>query len=211
MFDPSEDFLDVIDGLEAVTLARADGSPSVAVSHALRLAVRTREAAPAAGHCQASDVVWHLPAAELPEGPRLGDAIVDAADRRWTILEVHFAARGSRWRCTARDLAIAAGLDATVDVEQATYAKGESGADVPTWSVWRAGLAARIQPIAAEIRTAEGRQVAATRVTIYLAGDVGVDPAHRIRGPDGRIYTILGVRKASRADALVEIDAVRRE
>jgi head-tail adaptor len=211
MFDPSDDFPEVIDGLEAVTLARADGSPGVAVPSALRLATRTREAAPCGGHYQTSDVVWHLPTAELAEGPHLGDAIVDAAGQRWTILEVQCAGRGTRWRCAARNLAIAAGLDATVDIEQATYAKGASGTDVPTWTLWRAGVAARIQPVQSDVRTAAGRQCVETRVTIYLAEDVGVAPAHRIRGPEGGYYTILAVRKASRADALVEIDAVCRE
>ncbi len=211
MFDPSDDFPDVIDGLEAVTLVRADGSPGVAVPSALRLATRSREAAPCAGHYATSDVVWNLPGAQLPDGPRLGDTIVDASGQRWTVLEVQRAARGTRWRCAARHLAIAGGLDAAIDIEQATLAKGESGVDVPTWTVWRAGVPARIQPIRTHTLTAEGRQLAATCVTIYLAEDVGVDPTHRIRGPDGRIYTIQAVRKASRADALVEIDAVRRE
>ncbi|MCR4415272.1 MAG: head-tail adaptor protein [Thermoguttaceae bacterium] len=211
MFDPSDDFPDVIDGLEAVTLVRADGSPGAAVPGALRLATRSREAAACAGHYRASDAVWNLPAAQLPDGPRLGDTIVDAAGQRWTVLEVQLAARGTRWRCAARNLAIAGGLDATIDIEQATSAKGDSGADVPVWTLWRAGVPARIQPIQSHMLAAEGRQLAATRVTIYLAEDVGVSPAHRIRGPDGRIYTIQAVRKASRADALVEIDAVRCE
>ena len=40
---------------------------------------------PGEGQQLADDLVWHLPVAELPEAPRLGDVILDGAGHRWTI------------------------------------------------------------------------------------------------------------------------------
>jgi hypothetical protein len=210
MFDPRDDFADVADGLEPVTLVRPGSSAAEAVPHALRRAVAVREAAVSAGRYTTADVAWHLPAAELADPPRPGDAIIDASGGRWTVLEVRLAAQGGRWRCVARDLAVAAGLDSYVDIEQAEYGKGEAGADAPAWHVWKTGLRARIQPVESRVETAEGRQATSVRYVIYLAEDVAVGHAHRLRGPDGAVYTVLAARKPARVDALVEIEASRQ-
>jgi hypothetical protein len=141
--DPSGDFPQAADATEAVTLRRrgtSPGSPGTVVPHALRRAVTTREAAQSHGRYTASDVTWHLPTGELPESPRLGDVIADGEGRRWTVLEVQLATLGTRWRCTARDLAIVYALDDTVTVLKASYAKGEGGAAEATWRPWKTGV-----------------------------------------------------------------------
>jgi len=207
-FDPSLDLAAVADGLQAVTLVRPGNSAATVVAHALCRTIRTREAQASEGQHTKSDVVWHLPASELPETPRLGDVIVDAQGRRWTVLQVRAATLGSRWRCVARDLAIVHRLDETIRIEKAVYAKGPSGAEEATWHLWRAGLRARIQPAAQEVGDQHERTVTPSAFKIFVAQDVDVDHTCRIRGPDGKIYRIVGCRKAERIDALVEIDVV---
>jgi hypothetical protein len=96
MFDPSGDLANVVDGLEAVSVTRRGSSASAVVDHALRQAVKTREAQRSQGRYTAGDVVWHLPTAELAEPPRPGDILVDAGGHRWTVLEVAQAALASR-------------------------------------------------------------------------------------------------------------------
>jgi hypothetical protein len=211
MFDPSGDLADVADGLEAVSLTRRGSSASTVVAHALRQAVRTREAERSQGRYTAGDVVWHLPASELTEAPRPGDILVDVGGRRWTVLEVGQAALASRWRCVARNLAVLHGLDDYIDLEKAEFAKGAGGADEPSWHVWKAGLAARIQPASAAVRTEHHQQTTAARFKVFLAEDVALDHTMRIRGPDGTLYSIAGYAKAETIDALLEIDAVRVE
>lgn len=210
-FDPTSDFAELIDALETVTVVRPGSSSSTAVSRALRQPVRTREAAASAGRYTASDVVWHLPVAELPQRPRLGDVIVDAAGQRWTVLDVQQATHGSRWRCVARNLAIAHGLDQYVDIQQATFQKSDTGASEPTWRPWRTGVPARIQPQRLEVAGKHNRLTAVARVTVFLADRLALDLTHRIRGPDGTVYRILAVRQADRIDALMEVDVVPAE
>jgi hypothetical protein len=207
--DPSHDFCDVVDRLEAVAVTRPGSSIRVPVAHALRQAVRTREAEASAGRYTASDVAWHLPAAELPEPPRLGDAIVDGEGQSWTVLDVRLTTLGSRWRCVARNLAIAEGLDQCIDIEKATYTKSAAGTTEPSWSTWRSGVRARIQPAECEVGQNHERLGTRARYRVYLAENVLLDHTHRLRGPDGAVYRILASRRAERIDALMEIDVVK--
>lgn len=208
-FNLGDDFLAVADGLSAVTVSRADGTVTAVVAHALRLAVKTQEARQSGGRYTASDVVWHLPATELPEAPRLGDLIADAEGRKWTILQVREVTQGRRWRCVTRNLAIVHALDQKIDLEKATYAKTPSGALEASWQPWRTGLSARIQPRTVEVRQQPDRLDSVAGYTVFLAENVAVDHTHRIKGPDGTRYRILGSRRAERIDALLEIDVVR--
>lgn len=210
MFDPGDDFPAVVDGLEAVTLERADGSASIPVSSALCLAERRQQAAPTEGVYQLARAVWHLSAAELPEAPRVGDVVVDASQRRWTILAVERAAAGTRWRLRTESRGLDAARQDTIDIEQPVYTKTESGDLVATWQAVATGLAARIQPVAETMHVQPGRVWTATRVIVYLAEPGAVDAQCRIRDSQGRVYTILQVRNAGRNDALVEIDALRQ-
>jgi hypothetical protein len=209
MFDPSDDFPTVADALEAVTVRQPGSSAAAAVAHALRQAVRMREAERSQGRYTAGDVVWNLPASEIAAPPRPGDAIVDAAGQRWTVLEVSQVTLHSRWRCVARNLAVFHGLDDYIDLEKAEFAKGAGGADEPTWRLWKSGLRARIQPATAEVRTQHDQQTTAAQFKVFLADDVPLDHTLRIRGPGGTIYAVTGYRKADAIDALLEIDAVR--
>ncbi len=210
MFDPGGDFPAVVDGLEAVTVERADGSASTPVSAALRLAERLQEGAPTEGVYQVARAVWHLPAAELPEAPRLGDVVVDGGQRRWTILAVERAAAGTRWRCRTEARALDPARQETIDIQQPVYTKTESGAWVATWQAVATGLPARIQPVKATMHAEPGRLWPATRVIVYLAQPAAVDAQCRLRDSQGHLYTILQVRNTSRNDALVEIDALRQ-
>jgi len=211
MFDPSDDFAAVIDGLASVVVVRPGTSARTEVAHALRQAVRTRQSEQSRERPATADVVWHLPASELSEPPRLGDVILDADGVRWTILDVRQTMLGTRWRCVARNLALYHGLDAFVDVEKTSYVKGSGGADEPAWHAWKTGLRAKIQPAGAALGQADQRQITAARFTVFLAEDLPVDHTHRIKAADGTIYAITGFRKAERIDALMEIDVVREE
>jgi hypothetical protein len=190
-------------------VTRLGGADAIAVAHALRQAIHTREAERSQGRYTTADVGWSLPASEIPEPLRPGDAIVDAAGQRWTVLEVSQLSHRTRWRCVTRNLAVFHGLDDCIDLEKAEFAKGEGGAKEPTWQVWQTGLRARIQPVEAEMHAQHGRQTTVQRFKVFLEAALPVDETMRIRGPDGATYTITGFQKAEAIDALMEIDAVR--
>ena len=208
-FDPTGDFSNVVDHKEAVTLKRPGSSQTSYTDGALRRAVTTEEAETSQGEYTLSDVVWHLSAADVTDPPRPADIIVDGAGTRWTVIEVAQMTAAARWRCVCRNLAIAHGLDLFVDIERAVYTKDARGARQTTWHPWRTGLAAKIQAVAAKNSDAHRQDVTLGEYRVFLAESVELDHTHRIKGPDGRRYTIDGYKRPDRIDGLVEIEARR--
>lgn len=220
-FDPSNDLPNVADGTESVTLLRrgsTPGTPGTTIDGALRGAAATGEAtvgnrheirrrADSDGKLLASDLVWHLPAGQLEEPPRPGDVVLDGSGARWTILEARSVTLQTRWRVNTRNLAIAHGLDDTVTILKATYAKTAAGAAEPTWHVWRTGVRARIQAQGATMGTEHRSRRTATRYRIFLDEDLTLDHTHRVEGPDGTLYRILGTSGAERLGEPQTIEA----
>ena len=217
-FDPDGDFADTIDGLETVTLLRRGSSGATVVTHALRRAAttdeptlhnrsNTRKVVPGGGRHTASEVTWHLPAEQLGSSPGLGDSIVDADGRRWTILDVQLTTLRSRWRCSTCNLAVVYGLDDTISILKASYAKGTGGAAESTWRPWKTGVRARIQPAAVKVDTEHGARRTTALYQIFVEEDLALDHDYRIRAADGTIYKVRGTLGAERIGELQTIDA----
>ena len=208
-FDPSTDFIHSADGLETATLRRRStpGALGTVITHALRRSVTTREAAASGGRYTASDVTWHLPVAELAEAPRLGDVLCDAAGRHWTVLDVAQTTLGSRWQCTSRSLAVVYGLDDTITILQATYLKSSDGAMEPTWRPWKTGVRARIQPVSTRTDPRQQSRQTSSRHQIFVEESLSLNHTHRILGPEGTVYKVLGATAAQRIGELQTIDA----
>jgi predicted nucleic acid-binding Zn ribbon protein len=224
-FDLLTDFPNVIDGAESVTLLRRGSDPGgvgIAIAHALRCAATTSEATiinssnvrksqPSDGQYLAGDVLWHLPIAEIADAPRLGDAILDAANQRWTILAVKRVVLGSRWRCVTRNLVIAHHLDDTITLLKARYVKTACGAAEPLWQTWRTGIRARIQPAQVALKIDAQTRQAVQKYHIFVAEDLEIDATHCILGPDGATYRItssLGDYRIGELQVL-EAEAIR--
>ena len=221
MFHPATDLAAIADGTETVALVRHDappGDPGLPIDRALRLAVVRREPVvgnryevrrrvDTFGRFTAGDVIWRLPFGSLPAPPRLGDVLLDAAGRRWTILEVERPRLDLGWRCAARDLALAYSLDDCVTILQPVYAKGQGGAAEPAWIPWRTGVRASIQPIREAAAVEHGTRRAARRVRILLAENLALSAMHRVRGPDGTLYRILAITGAERLGEPQTIEA----
>jgi hypothetical protein len=195
-FDPSTDFEDVVDGLEAVTLLRT-GSASTAIANALQRAVEDTEIAASEGAVRAGDVRWHFPTVEAGTTPRMGDVILDSAGDRYTILAVQDATLERRFRCIGRNLRVVYRLDDTVSILQASWTKGRGGAMEPDhWDTWKAGIRARIQPIESNI----GEEYRARRtvrqveilIEVDIEPDLPINQQHHVLASDGTIYKITG-------------------
>jgi hypothetical protein len=222
-FDPSDDFSRVADNTEAVTLLRrgaAPGDAGTAIQNALRRAMQSGEFAAknrdesrryinSDGQCVAADVDWHLPTAELQAPPGIGDAILDGDGLRWTILELELIMLRTRWKCSARELSIAYGLDDTVAVLKAEYVKSDAGAAEPTWQTWRTGVRARIQPVEIKVGADHSARCATSTYRIFLEYDLVLDQTHRIRGADGTLYQVTAVTGSARLGELQTIEAVK--
>lgn len=197
--------LSVADHLETVTLLARDGSEVAEIAGALRRAVTTTEAAASNGLYLAGDVRWHLPAAALAESPALGTRLRDGASAEWTVLSVERAALDTRWACTTRNLALAGGMTEQVTIQRATVAKGEHGEPRLAWSDWRTGVAARVQPQAAEVTVEHERRMVRVTHVAYLAEPLELSALHRVvRGEE--TFAVLRLRQAERIDQLTEVD-----
>lgn len=210
-FQPGTDFLEVVDGLEPVRWQRPGSAEERLIQRAKRRAVQVGEAAPSGGQYLAGDVHWHLHREELPAPPLLGTRIVDRQGLAWTILAVDQMAYDHRWRCHSRCLRLAAGLDAYVTIQVAAWGRDAAGAPLATWSDWRAGVPARIQPVSAEQTTDHGRHTTRATHTIVVDLETPLDELanHRVVGPDGAAYEIVAFDQARRIDVLPTFD-VRR-
>lgn len=207
MLEPGDDLALVSDGLKPVSLLRPGSSAVTPIGLALRQALRIQADEETDAQHGWADVVWHVPASQAAEGLQPGDVLVEADGRRWTLLRTRLTALDSRWRCVGRDLALAHGLDQYVDIEKATFAKSDGGADVPAWHVWRTGLPARIEATGREVRTEQGRQFTLLRAKVFLTEAIELDHTCRIRAADGSIYTVLGIRGAPSLGMPMEVDA----
>jgi hypothetical protein len=215
MLDPSNDLSTVADGAQTVTLLRRGrtlGEEGTVITHALSRAITAGEAAmvatgdvrkqvPSGGQQQADDLVWHLPVAELPDAPQLGDVILDGDGRRWTILAVKLATLGARWRCETRDVGIKVGLDDAICVQ-----KNAGSSASPRWRMWKTGIRARIQPLETTIDSTAATPSTTARYRIFVEENIDVDHTCRIRGADGTIYTILSSTGADRIGELQVIE-----
>ena len=190
-FDPSTDFEDITDGLEAVTLNRRGSSSNVAIEKALQRAVTTSEVAASDGQYTQGDVRWHLPIAEVADTPKIGDSIVDAAGDDWVIMTVQDATLSSRWRCVSRNVVVQYGLDDRVTVEVAAFSKGTGGAAERKWTTYRQ-VRANIIETTADTEVREGASRTAKQYDIVLAVDTAIGHTHRIRDEKGKLYTVVG-------------------
>lgn len=221
MFDPTTDLPTIADGVETVTLLRRDDPPGAAgvrIERALRLSIvrhepvvgnryEVRRQVDTFGRFTAGDVVWRLATGSLPASPQLGDALLDSAGRRWTILEVERMPLDLGWRCTARDLVLTWALDNSITVLRPVYAKGDGGAAEATWVAWRTGVRASIQPVRQSPANEHGAARAVTRARILLAENLALSAMHRVVGPDGALYRILTITGAERLGEPQAIEA----
>jgi hypothetical protein len=149
----------------------------------------------------ADNMVWHLPVAELPDAPQLGDVILDGNGRRWTILAFKLATLGVRWRCETTDVAIVPGLDDAISVQ-----KTFGGSPDPVWQPWKTGIRARIQPLSTTIHTTADTTSTTKRYRIFVEENIDLDHTCRIRGADGTIYTIISSSGADQIGGLQVIE-----
>jgi len=190
-FDPSTDFEDVVDGLEAVTLVRR-GKAATSIASALQRAIGEREAAASNGQYTSRDVRWHLPDALVGDRPDLGDVILDAAGNRYTILDAQHATLENRWRCIARDLVVFWRLTDWFTIEEATFSKGTGGAAEASWTRLRV-VRGRMQPIGRAMTVEEEARRTTRRWQLFVEEDLGLTHEHRIKAADGTRYAIESV------------------
>jgi hypothetical protein len=200
--DVNDDFAPWVDQLESVTLSRRNSGEVVAIAAALRRHAVTKEAEPSGGAARQADAVWHL---QLPVGesaPELGDVVIDARDRRWTIQQSEELPLLGRWKCSARELRVAFGCDDRVDVQRAVWDDLGEGPVIVDWSFVYTALPVRIQPEETTISGSLDSPTSVARFTIILGEAFSLEPDDRFVAADGAIYRLETIEQTDRIDAL---------
>lgn len=179
--DLSTDFASITDGLARVIVDGID------VDACLRRAVSVREAAASGGKYLSTDVAFHLDAQEIP-APAVGGKITDV-DGEWTILGIDWQTLVRRWRCVARKLSITGGV--LVTIQRATYAKGATGAEEPTWANTATGVLARIQILSSRMGVTNTNRTSQSDARVFFATNQMLGPSYRILGPSGQILKVM--------------------
>ena len=83
------------------------------------------------------------------------------------------ATLGARWRCEARDVAIAHGLDDTISILRSFPPPGGWGDRI--WRTWKTGIRARIQSIERKIDADGESPSTTTPYRIFVEEDLELD------------------------------------
>jgi hypothetical protein len=98
------------------------------------------------------------------------------------------------------------GLDDTLTIEVATYAKGDGGAAERTWSTFKTARG-RIQELTSDVEDREGAHRMATQYDIFIMTDIDFDQTHRVKGVDGTLYNVTGNSGVDNVGALQVVQA----
>jgi hypothetical protein len=207
--DIAGDFDAIIDLTEAVTLKRRFSAETVAVPQAWRYSSITQQADASMPGVAQSDVVWQFGWPAETELPRIGDAIIDAANECWSILSIDQRGAKTRLRCTTRNLRVVHQLIDRIEIQEAVWEDSGSGPEIVGWTTLRAAVPARIQPEQTTVDHTADPPTSTTTYRVMLADDTPLDHNHRLIGPDGAIYQILEYTQADRIDTL-PVAKVRR-
>lgn len=180
-----DDMSQFADRLETVTYVRRGQTRGVTISGAFRRAVTLRREDRDNGWSGA-DTVWHIPEHAVPGGLRPGDHLIDAANRRWTVLVVSPTATG-RLMAWTRDWLASFSAARTVDVEKADITQGENAEPIVRWHTVAAVVPAEF--VSCQSQEHDGvTQPPVYRLLILFDGPPG---RYRIKTSDGCVYRVL--------------------
>jgi len=201
-WDAQGDLAQIGDGIEAVTLRRRDSNATVSVEAAIRRHEVEQELQASGGAAMRTDIAWHLPLATGEAAPKIGDAVVDSNDQRWTILEVRHLPLLGRWRCEARNLRVAFGCSDRVNVQRAVWEDLGSGPEITGWNYLRTALPVKIQPTSFVVDNAVAPPVGRSHFDLILSEPLSLETGDRFAAEDGTLYVLESYEQADRIDTL---------
>ncbi len=211
-WDPSTDFEDIVDGLEAVTLS-VSGIADQAIANAHRNEVTNAEIEASNGQTRKGDTVWQWPVSESPTRPLLGSTLTDGDARVWTIREISEQVLSSKFSAVCRELAVEVNANTLITIQIATYVKGIHGAAEPTWATAFANVRARVQPISQTPQVEHDADEATLLYRITLEADLSIDVVranYRVVDATNAVYLIVSYQGAEQIDMLPTIMAEKQ-
>jgi hypothetical protein len=210
------DFATILDGLEAVVVKRQHTPETILVAKAWRYVSKVEEVELGSTDYARHDVIWQLPWEAANEPPRLGDRVIDAAGQCWTILTVERPRLDTRFRCLARNLHLAFGLDTLVDVQLADVEDPSTRPESVPWITVQAAVPARILLDRTKVALDPGDDEVAPAVSsaatyrVILGEQIELDHNHRLVDPEGGVYEVVEYANFGRIERLPVVTVIRR-
>lgn len=209
--DLENDFNEIVDNLEVVTLRRRDSSKEFVVETAYRQQVQTQESEPSSGDALQTRAVWHLQLPTSDLAPHIGDVVIDLHSNRWTILETEQLALLGRWKCTVRELRLAYGCHDRVDIERPIWGDNGSGPEIVSWTKICVALPVKIQLDEMLLDTSTDPPTKQLFYDIILSESIALEPNDRFSSENGNSYRLQSLQQSDRIDALPIAHALREE
>lgn len=216
----AQDFATLVDGSEPVTVRRRSSAETISVAAAWRYLSKMDEVEIGSGDYARHDVLWELPWNPSNDGPRLGDVVIDAAGQCWTIITVEQLRLATRYKCLARNLRLAFGLDTRVDIQQADVEDLSSRPETVEWITLQAAVPARIlldrtsvsfDPGDPEAEEPIDPSVSSTATyRIILGEQIQLDHNHRLIDREGAVYDVIEFAHFGRIDRLPMASVVKQ-
>lgn len=186
--DLTTDFATVTDGLETVEFRGRAAGQKISVTAALRQSIGHKEAAASGGNYTSRDLIWWLQHASLSQDRMVGGRITDSTSAIYNVLEATYEPMGRTWRCVSRMLKL---MSVRVTIQEASYSKGASGAQVKTWTDKWTSVAAHIEEQTRTEEEAADQLYQEQVFKVYIDRDLDLGKEHRIVGPDETIYKFV--------------------
>jgi hypothetical protein len=208
---------EIWDNTEAVVLTtvRANGlNDNLPIATAVRRELTRKEILASNGVYTGQDVAFEFKARHIGSvKPKPRDRITGADGINYTVGQASYEVLDATWVLVTRNLALAADLRDLVTIQVPTISQDERAGKVKTWSASQTNIAARVQPVQADV--IEERGTRGLRVTHVIVLDSTATAADltNTNGDLGRIsfggryYEITGYRHAEEIWELLKVDA----
>ena len=205
------------DNTEAIQLTshKTAGDVTKSLPLAKRRAPTFKELTASGGVYTSQDLVWLLPKkivdAAGADRPKPSDVIIDGDGVRWTILEAPLNTLRSTYRCTARDIILAADLRDTLTIKRPTATTTDNaGGRAYSYASIYTSIACRFQEANAAIGNERGQRVTVKSYSVWVERRLYLTIEDQIVDGDGTIYEMKGWQDADRIDQLQRIDCERK-
>lgn len=202
--DIATDFVDVVDGLTAITHVLRDESTQ-SIDDCLRRSITLKEATQSNGKFTTEDVAFHFPISQIAAEPELGSFIRDT-DGDWTILAVQTQTLNNRYRLICRLLTIVDEQATLVTIQRAKWAKDATGGLVATWYDYLLDQRCKIQRDTATVEMTHDAQHMPALGWAYFQTQIAVTNEMRIVDvANETIYQIVGASEFDSISALFRV------
>lgn len=207
LLNADDDFVEVIDGLEGVTLARAAGG-TVEIDAARLVDRSTSDDQPPGGGVLIDDLLWDLPMPSGQDPPSVGDDILHGGEVH-VVLKVERRGPGRRCRCAARWIEVSEQVGVLVDLQSPVWEDLGSGPEVTGWSTIAEDALAHIQPVAVDHDYDAAPTDTASTFTVSLSEVEGLELCEKVVAADGAEYRVDRILDDGRLDALPVLQVTR--